>query len=114
MRVTFQLDELLAMSFFRTHRAYSSRTPRSRAFVEATNRHGDDVDPRSAPPGLTPERGARYLGISRHPCVTEVCFVPDDAFYVRDTIAALRTDPEKGPWAGREAKLRVLKAQIEE
>lgn len=38
----------------------------------------------------------------------------DDPYYVRDTISQLRTRPEEGAWAVRLAKLRVLKAQIEE
>jgi RNA polymerase-binding transcription factor DksA len=38
----------------------------------------------------------------------------DDPYYNRDTIAALKQKPEDGPWAGRMAKLRILKAQIEE
>ncbi len=37
-----------------------------------------------------------------------------DPFYVRDTIAMLRPYPEDGPWAPRLAKMRVLKAQMEE
>ena len=38
----------------------------------------------------------------------------DDPYYVRDTISQLRTKPEEGAWAGRLAKLRLLKAEIEE
>lgn len=38
----------------------------------------------------------------------------DDPFYNRDTIAGLKQRPEEGPLAGRLAKLRVLRAQIEE
>jgi RNA polymerase-binding transcription factor DksA len=38
----------------------------------------------------------------------------EDPFYVRDTIAMLRPYPEDGPWATRLAKMRILKAQIEE
>src|SRR2546423_13899166 len=38
----------------------------------------------------------------------------EDPFYVRDTIAMLRPYPEDGEWAPRIAKMRVLKAQIEE
>lgn len=38
----------------------------------------------------------------------------EDPFYVRDTIAMLRPYPADGPWAPRIAKMRILKAQIEE
>jgi RNA polymerase-binding transcription factor DksA len=38
----------------------------------------------------------------------------EDPFYVRDTIAMLRPYPEDGPWATRLAKMRILKAQMEE
>ncbi len=38
----------------------------------------------------------------------------EDPFYVRDTIAMLRPYPEDGPWAPRLAKMRILKAQMEE
>lgn len=37
-----------------------------------------------------------------------------DPFYVRDTVAMLRPYHEDGPWAPRLAKIRILKAQIEE
>ena len=38
----------------------------------------------------------------------------EDPFYVRDTIAMLRPYQQDGPWADRMAKMRIMKAQIEE